>query len=81
MAQLDLLIIKSIEKNRNTVHDKVFSTYTVFESAGEKFFQIDTYGRIEREMPEKISQSIQFDRAAAIFVVNLLINEFNLEMK
>ena len=81
MAQLDLLRVKPLEKNRNTVHDKVLSTYTVFESDGEKYLQIDTYGRTDRDMPEKISQSIQFDRASAIFVVNLLVIEFNLEMK
>ena len=30
------------------------------EVDGEKYFQLDTYGKSEREMPEKISQTIQY---------------------
>lgn len=78
MAQLNLENIKKIEKQRNTIHDKVYTTYTVFELNGEKYIQFDTYGRIERENPEKISQSIQLDRDTAQYVVNLLSMEFNL---
>lgn len=64
---------------RNTTHDKVYTTYTTFEADGEKYVQIDTYGRIGRENPEKISQSFQFDRATAEFLVNLLREEFGLQ--
>lgn len=78
MAQIYINKMKKIDKNRNYVHDKVIGTYTIFEVNGEKFFQIDTYGRIEREMPEKISQSIQFDKETAKYMVNLLIKEFDL---
>lgn len=79
MAQMDIENIKRIEKNRNTIHDKVYTTYTIFESAGEKYIQFDTYGRIDRENPEKISQSIQLDRETAQYVVNLLTREFGLK--
>lgn len=58
MAQIDLKNIKKIEKNRNTVHDKVYTTYTVFGVERDRYVQIDTYGKIDRENPEKISQSI-----------------------
>ena len=75
MAQISLDSIKKIEKYRNTIHDKVYTTYTAFEADGEKYVQIDTYGRIGRENPEKISQSFQFDRATAEFLVNLLREE------
>lgn len=78
MAQISLDNIKKIEKNRNTIHEKVHATYTVFEMDGEKYVQIDTYGRIDRENPEKISQSIQFDKETATFLVNLLKEEFEL---
>ncbi|WP_130850110.1 methionyl-tRNA formyltransferase [Intestinimonas timonensis] len=54
MAQISLDSIKRIEKYRNTIHDKVYTTYTTFEADGEKYVQIDTYGRIGRENPEKI---------------------------
>lgn len=58
MAQINLKNIKKIEKNRNTVHDKVYTTYTVFSVEGDRYVQIDTYGKIDRENLEKISQSI-----------------------
>lgn len=76
MAQISLESIKKIEKNRNAVHEKVHTTYTVFEMDGKKYVQFDTYGRIDRENPEKISQSIQLDKETASFIVKLLVNEF-----
>ena len=51
------------------IHDKVYTTYTVFDAAGNRYVQIDTYGKIDRENPEKISQSIQFDKQTAEFFV------------
>jgi putative heme degradation protein len=71
--------LKRVEKQRNTVHDKVCTTYTVFEADGEKYVQFDMYGRTERENPEKISQTIQLDRKTARFLVNLLSQEFGLK--
>lgn len=79
MAQIILSKFKRIDKQRNTVHSKVFSTYTVFEENGDKYIQIDSYGNANREMPEKISQSFQFDKETAKFIVNLLIQEFDLK--
>ena len=79
MAQISLERIKKVEKTRNTVHEKVYATYTVFSDDGHKYVQIDTYGREERESPEKISQSIQLNRDTAQFLVNLLSLEFGLK--
>ncbi|MBE6069372.1 MAG: methionyl-tRNA formyltransferase [Clostridium lundense] len=70
--------IKKLEKTRNTVHQPVESTYTVFENDGGKFFQIDTYGAPDRKMPEKISQSIQFDKRMAEYLIKLLKREFDI---
>jgi hypothetical protein len=78
MARISLDGIKKIEKYRNTIHEKVHATYTTIETDGEKYLQIDTYGRIDRENPEKVSQSFQFDRATAEFLVKLLSEEFDL---
>lgn len=78
MAQISLDSIKKIEKYRNTVHDKVHATYTVFEMSGKKYVQIDTYGRIDRENPEKLSQSFQLDAEAAKFLIGILQKEFEL---
>lgn len=78
MAQISLAGLKKIEKYRNSVHEKVHTTYTIFEMDGKKYVQLDTYGSIDREHPEKISQSIQFDRETAAFLVDLLTQEFDL---
>lgn len=76
MAQISLENIRKIEKSRNTIHEKVDTTYTVFEMDGKKYVQFDTYGRLVRENPEKVSQSTQLDRDTAQFLVNILREEF-----
>lgn len=76
MAQIDLKNIEKLEKARNTVHDKVYTTYTCFEHYGDKYVQIDIYGKSDRDMPGKISQSIQLDKETARFLVELLSKEF-----
>lgn len=78
MAQISLENIKRIDKYRNTVHEKVHATYTVFELDGKKYVQLDTYGRIDRENPEKISQSFQLDTESAKFLIDILKKEFDI---
>ncbi len=81
MAQIDINRISKIVKTRNYIHDKVETTYTVFEKGGNKYFQIDTYGTSMREVPGKISQSFQIDESAAGYLIDLIIKELNLEIK
>ena len=78
MAQIRLEDIERIEKARNVLHEKVYTTYTSFEKDGQKYFQLDTYGTSKREIPEKVSQSLQLDETSARFLVKLLIEEFGL---
>ena len=78
MAQINVKDIKKIEKARNSIHEEAPATYTVFEDGGEKYFQIDTYGRNDREFPEKISQSIQLSKESARVLVRLLIDTYDL---
>ena len=80
MAQIDLKQIKRMDKERNSIHDKVYSTYTVFEHCGSKYVQIDMFGRSDREMPGKISQTLQLDEEAAEFLVKLLVKEFGISL-
>ena len=75
MARINLDTIKKIEKEKNAIHSKVTTTYSVFEEDSNRYIQIDTYGSNDRAIPGKISQSIQFDRESAKFLVKLLINE------
>jgi hypothetical protein len=78
MARLNIEQLEKIEKQRYNVHDKVETTYSVFEANGEKYLQIDTYGTAGRKIPDSISQSLQIDREAAKLIVDLLIQEFKL---
>lgn len=79
MARIVNEYLKRQLKERNTVHDIVTATYDYFEKEGEVYFQIDTYGRLSRENPEKISQSIQVDKDMAVVLIKLLRDAFELE--
>lgn len=78
MAQIDIKNIKKQDKDRNYVHEKVYTTYSAFDIYGKHYVQFDTYGRSDREQPGKISQSIQIDKETASYVVELLKREFAL---
>ena len=77
MAQIDIETIEKLHKDRNTVHEKVYATYSTFNSCGKHYVQIDTYGRSDREQPGKISQSIQLDEKSARYLFDLLKAEYN----
>ena len=76
MAQIDITTIEKLNKDRNTVHEKVYTTYSTFDNYGKHYVQIDTYGRSDREQPGKISQSIQLDETSAKFLFDLLKSEY-----
>ncbi len=76
MAQIDIKTIERLDKDRNTIHEKVYTTYSTFDNYGKHYVQIDTYGRSDREQPGKISQSIQLDEESAKYLFELLKTEF-----
>ena len=53
------------EIQRPSLHDEITAKYAVVERDGRRLLQIDTYGRPTRDMPEKVSQSLQLDRDGA----------------
>jgi hypothetical protein len=76
-----MALIKSFEKkhmDRNSIHDEITATYTVFERDGRIFLQINSYGRTDREIPGKLSQTIQLDQDGARALHGILEREFNL---
>lgn len=77
MARIEESRFKKIDKERNSVHQTVQATYSIFEKDGIRYFQIDTYGKDDREMPEKISQSIQMDEKMVDKLIKLLEITFN----
>ncbi|MCF1448920.1 methionyl-tRNA formyltransferase [Agrobacterium vitis] len=61
---------------RNSLHDAVSATYSVFGQDDRLLLQIDTYGSVERQIPGKKSQTIQFDRNSAEQLFSILKDEF-----
>ena len=58
---------------------EVTCRYLVDEIDGRKLLQLNTYGSEQREVPNKLSQTLQFDELAAKQLFNLLKREFSLE--
>jgi hypothetical protein len=64
-------------KERQSVHGPTRCLYAVVEgSNGERYLQLDTVGSEDRAIPDKVSQSIQFDRQAAGQLLQLLLSTF-----
>ncbi|OMC19065.1 hypothetical protein A5736_13895 [Mycobacterium sp. SP-6446] len=68
---------QQVGSERNGVHKPVSCGWRSFQVDGRTFLQLDTYGSDERQIPNKISQSIQLDREAAETLLNLIRNTFN----
>ena len=78
MAKINIKTMTKQDKARYSIQEEVEAKYSVFEKDGEKFFQIDTYGRSNRIETEKSSQIIQLDEGSAKELIKLLIKEFNI---
>jgi hypothetical protein len=64
------------KKERVHVHGEVECGYTTFERDGSRYLQLDTYGSEEREIPGKISQSIQLNAESAAQLKALIERTF-----
>ena len=79
MALLNKENFKKIEKERNFIHERVDSTYSVFiDNAGNKYFQIDNYGRKGRQFEGNFSQTLQLDQGSAKYLCKIIKEEFGL---
>jgi hypothetical protein len=78
MARISPDRFEPIVKGRNNIHGYVDSTYCSFILNNTKIIQIDTYGSEDREIKNKISQSIQIDREMAVELLKILKDEFNI---
>jgi hypothetical protein len=65
-----------VQKETNRVHEGVECGWTRFERDGEIYLQLDTYGSSERQIPGKVSQSIQLDTTAATQLVRVIRQTF-----
>lgn len=75
MALINSLKETSLEKDSQ--HSETECTYTIINSGGESFLQIDTYGSIHRKFPGKKSQSLRFSRSAAMQLKDILSTYFS----
>ena len=66
------------QMDRNSLHEEVKATYSVFRWDDRVLLQIDTFGRPDRKIPGKKSQTIQIDHQAALQLYRILQEEFGL---
>lgn len=78
MALISIDKLSRIEKERNSVHNPVYASYTSFIEDNKHYFQIDTYGSENRKCIGHASQYIQFDEETAKALIDILKKEFNL---
>ena len=61
---------------RKSLHDEIEATYSAFEYGGHVLLQIDSYGRKDRQIPGKKSQTLQPDELGARQLFDILKREF-----
>ncbi len=79
MQAVNMAIVNKLEQidlDRDTKHTNVNCTYSIIESDGAKFLQIDTYGSATRKIPGKKNQSIRFDHEAIKQLKKILRSNF-----
>jgi hypothetical protein len=65
-------------RDKYTTHKPIEADYYVLKTDGKvQLIQIDTRGTQDREIPDKLSQTIQLDRESARALFNILKEEFN----
>ncbi len=61
-----IIQFKHEEQSRSSRHPtEVICKYFILERDGNKIIQLNTYGSTEREIPDKVSQTLQLDSSAA----------------
>ena len=76
-----MALIKSFEPMGATANARVHRTeaecrWVVFESGGKRYLQLNTYGSDAREIPGKVSQTIQLDEASGRSLRRLIDRAF-----
>lgn len=74
-----LALIATFEQRPLTpkrIHDPVLCGYRATIVDGRTILQLETYGSADRQMPDKVSQSLQLDEGAARSLKAILENSF-----
>ncbi len=61
-----------VTSDKSALHKPVSCGWRTFHAGDAKILQLDTYGSDTRQIPNKVSQSIQLDRAGAAELVKLI---------
>lgn len=69
-------IVRDDRELRSLHPTQVTCKYLVAECDGARILQLNTYGSSEREIPDKLSQTLQFDEQSARQLWALLSSEF-----
>lgn len=69
--------LEADERDLKGLHPtQVVGKYLIAEHDGKKLLQLNTYGSAEREIPGKLSQTVQFGEVAAKQLLAVLKKEF-----
>lgn len=67
---------EQVTSDRHSVHAPVRCGWKIFRTKGSTVLQLDTYGTSGRDIPDKVSQSIQLDEAGAVALIGLIHRAF-----
>lgn len=72
--------VKEIEYENKSIreHEEARTTYSVANFDTGKRIQLQSYGRADREDPDKVSQVMQFTKESANQLIAILKKEFNI---
>ena len=65
-----------VHKETNRIHEAVECGWGRFVKDGQTILQLDTYGSTDRQIPGKVSQSVQLDEAAAAQLIRIIHQTF-----
>ena len=75
-----MAFVKSVEKDdreiRNAHPTQLVCKYLIGQRDGKKVIQLNSYGSSERDIPGKLSQTLQFGEDAALQLYRILGKEF-----
>ncbi|MFK0688867.1 hypothetical protein ACFX5Q_11750 [Mesorhizobium sp. IMUNJ 23033] len=74
MARIGIFVPGTLK--RMSLHDPIDATYFAYEMDGRRLLQINTSGRKDREIPDKVSQSMQLDQDSAAQLFSILKSHF-----
>lgn len=67
---------REVVSDTNGLHKPVICGWRKFDVEDRTILQLDTYGTAQRQIPNKVSQSVQLDREGAAVLLRLIRDTF-----